>query len=64
MNFFLNYLQLADYIAYILFIYIMRVQSWKPPTISVHLDFLKCVHIFVLFPTQIFTESVSRFFRH
>ena len=26
-------------------------QSWTPLTISVHLDFLKCVHIFIFFKT-------------
>ena len=33
-------------------------------TISVRLDFLKCVHIFIFFKMQICTESVSIFSRH
>ena len=36
----------------------------ETPTISVVLDFLKCVKIFIFFKTQICTESVSRFSRH
>ena len=35
----------------------------KPSTISVRLDFLKCVQIFIFFKTQFPTESVSRFSR-
>ena len=37
---------------------------WKPPIISVRLDFIKCVQICFFFKTQICTdrgESVSRF---
>ena len=37
-------------------------QSWKPSIISVRLDFLKCVYIFLSSSTQISTENVSRFF--
>ena len=35
--------------------------SWKPSTISVRLDFLKCVHIFFFFKRQICKEIASRF---
>ena len=39
-----------------------RVQSWKPSTFSVRLDFLKkCVQISFFFKMQICTKSVSRF---
>jgi len=31
--------------------------SWKPSTISVRPDFLKCVQIFIFIKTQICTES-------
>ena len=37
------------------------VQIWKHPTISVCLDFLKCVQVCIFFKTRIFTASVSRF---
>ena len=44
------------------FVLIFEVnQSWKPSTISVRLDFLKCVQIFLSSKTQICTENVSRF---
>ena len=36
----------------------------KTSTISVRLDFLKCVHIFILFKMQMSSESLSRFSRH
>ena len=39
------------------------ILGWKPPTITVRLDFLKCVHIFLSSKTQICTEKVSRFSR-
>ena len=44
------------------------IQRWKPPIISVRLDFLKCVQICIFFKSLIFTHmpvqilsSVSRF---
>ena len=38
--------------------------GWKLQTISVRLDFLKCVQIFIFFKTQFCTECVSNFSRH
>ena len=41
-----------------------QVQSWKPSTVFLRLDFLKCFHISVFFKTHICTESVSSYSRH
>ena len=38
-------------------------QSWKPTIISVRIDILKCIKIFIFFKTQICTENASRFSR-
>ena len=40
---------------------VIYYQRRKPPTISVRLDFLNCVQIFIFFKKEICEESVSRF---
>ena len=61
-----NYVHSNNYFwknSIVIFVFKNLALRRKPPTVSVRLDFLKCVQIFFSSKTQIWTENVSRFSR-